>query len=846
MQKRVSTNIQSYTAHIKTTQQPKTLLSKIINNNDSLEATLSLIYLLAANHPVIHPEILMFLDKMKIPKDDNEYACEQWVVKIVFIILECKQYDTGFTVLRTINIDYINFVLDLLHKESCIQTVKNLIIDLGLDFKDHLLREIKKNENTTFMRNSISVVIDLYADVDLMDVAFLVESEHFFLRNAFLEILFLKIQGKAKIEFDAFEVFYERLNDLNFYVRSKSLHILGLLYNEGLVEERINEVMQRVLVKIHDKTMIVRKRAICFFSNYLIKADHAVADEAINNIFGEALDKVSLLMKSGTSSEYIEILHLLKLCYYYEVNKAKEYFEMSFELIWDQKSKFHLLGCIREIIERMDPVDFFYKFSKENENYRKILQSIKFKKNWVEKIKVNLLKGVSVYESSFVLSNVVNIDIDYNLLFLVTKILFSSSNKGELETNCEVYKNILMMILRNIGKGCRCNKPDCQDCEVKQKAMTQIWKNVAKMNFCSFDIIDISIKILMRNKEFETNLIKMVEVLQTKKSHVILVYSLGRMALEITHFLDKAENKIKQLNIKLNDSPLGNIKEKRLSISRLSLRRNPNQVNNTFIENTIIDNTFIDNTMIFDNLQKRDEKDDVSDFIFLLKENRLFFSPDSIFREFLPLIKQMMDDQNSFLQNLGFITIFRYMSCSSEFFLENIEFLEKGLSSNDDRIQNTSLIALSEFIITYSAWVESYIPILFQTLEHKNLILKKNTLLIIYYMVTNNLIKLKGYGKNITKLLFDEDLSVIVKKLISELSENDIIGITYETAIAFDFENKKEAMKELMRHIEKEKTKEVLIERIKLKNGDEEILEDIKMTMTVKNEDESTRADVCV
>ncbi|KAM0677375.1 condensin complex non-SMC subunit Cnd1 [Binucleata daphniae] len=935
MNRKISTNLQTYLHQAESTKTPSILFNEIVTNNDSLTDSLSLIYTIAQKHQSIDQKIIDYL--ITFEYNEMDYEVKELIVKIIFVIIErlkSKQskvksnanveddevttnntksnslLDHICYILNCVSFDLTNFLLNALNYENCIETVKEIIEKTKCyNFVIEVMKEIKRNENSTPCKNAIKIIVYFSKYFSIEEFEVLNENEHFYFRICYLEIIYEKMHNKSveksinrsrkekkkHINDDdssnasngsissedvssediknnsnsaidkplsvSVYVILERLSDLNHFVRSKAIQLLGNLFTENMLKKQINEILLILTSKIHDKTVIVRKKSICFFSNYLMVNNNEILDCNLNSIFSAALNNSMILLKSRVTSEVVEIIHFIKLAYFYKVKDSKSAFENLFNLIWDKKTKKVILESIKEIIERTDPVTFFYTFCSNNESYKKVMKSIKFRKNWIERIQNNFFSNNLLFESSIILSNVKNQCVSSRFVSFATHILFKSANEEELKINCEIYKNVLKMIVNN-HKNNEVNK----DMNEYEDITTIVAKNLVKMNFIDFQIIDLTIKILFKNKKYETNILKMIEMMKVKEDNVKIVYCIGSICSELHFFLENVERQVKN---KANNNEKTNFDNK-------TLVNKSSNVDNSFINNSMIDNTFINNSLIdctfVNKLQEKNDLEEVNDFLTYLKEKEIIYNSNSLIKEILPIVKEMIqfskEDINEGanhcvddLQNIAYITMYKIMLCSSEFFIENIKYLKNGLKSTNMKVKNTSIFALADFIVNYSAWVEKFTDTFFDILEMDDScstngdntsiydgnasiingdspcdVIQKNCILIVFKMILKNLIKLKGHGKVLVMLINNNNIGNIIQKLISSLTENEIFNILYETVCEVSFDEIKDKIEFICRLISKDKLKENLYNKMVEVNGSEKMNEISKVLKHDKRE----------
>ncbi|EJW01260.1 hypothetical protein EDEG_00533 [Edhazardia aedis USNM 41457] len=240
------------------------------------------------------------------------------------------------------------------------------------------------------------------------------------------------------------------------------------------------------------------------------------------------------------------------------------------------------------------------------------------------------------------------------------------------------------------------------------------------------------------------------------------------------------------------------IRDRRMNLKRLSLQnslktcnQNENETNNILYNDSVFYNATIVDLSAFDQtikectfIESLKKEENISDYIFFLKEKELFYNKDSVFYEIKSIIIQLIGHSNEEIRNIAYISIFRMMQCSSELFQDHKNLIIKALTDNSKKIRNTALFALADFIKLYSAWVDTLTIYLFKNLFSSKAI-KTNAISLIYNLVKNNHLKLKNYGVYCSLAFIDDDLKAIMKRLCRDISENDVANIFYDTFVFF-------------------------------------------------------------
>lgn len=95
--------------------------------------------------------------------------------------------------------------------------------------------------------------------------------------------------------------------------------------------------------------------------------------------------------------------------------------------------------------------------------------------------------------------------------------------------------------------------------------------------------------------------------------------------------------------------------------------------------------------------------------------------------------------------------------------------------SEDPTICGNVAIALGDVAVSFSTIVDENSKELYRGLSNRNIIVKKNTLMVLTHLILNGMIKVKGQLGEMAKCLEDEDprIADLAKLFFTELSTKD-------------------------------------------------------------------------
>ncbi|EOB13259.1 13S condensin subunit [Nosema bombycis CQ1] len=503
-----------------------------------------------------------------------------------------------------------------------------------------------------------------------------------------------------------------------------------------------------------------------------------------HDVFMQILNKVTIYLNSQISGDLQVFIEFIKLCLYYEIEGSREAFEMIFDFVLEGEED-SLSTCFSDIIVRLkmrkiSPYSFLKQFIYSNSpSFNQILKVL-YKKRIIDNdfyfnVVDLFLKGIDLLECSYLLRNIpkqIEEDLFYNLLKYTTGVLFSVQDSESLSEALKVYCNVLKIRVKRTGgnvkgnnsskvegdskvdKDTGGNEPNLDQPNItnlNSTITTLIIKNLAKMVFFDYQTVQVSIQSLyFLSKNPEESVSQLLNTLSLKNVNSLkLIYSVGCIGVLHLEYLEKLENLAKKKKTKMDTIIPEDIKERRRSInaSRLSINSNIEMsilnemsigesncngdyseimVNKRKKRNTINNTINNNNNFNFDQ-----DLSDISDFFFFIKEKDLLYNKDALLYGYSKDIPKYCREGNDKIQEVSYLTLFKLMCLSSEYFLEHKDLLKSSFKHPNPKIRANSVIAMGDFLLYYNSITEDLSQLLFMNLNDKDLIVKRNTLLII-------------------------------------------------------------------------------------------------------------------
>ncbi|KAL4254139.1 Condensin complex subunit 1 [Abortiporus biennis] len=223
-------------------------------------------------------------------------------------------------------------------------------------------------------------------------------------------------------------------------------------------------------------------------------------------------------------------------------------------------------------------------------------------------------------------------------------------------------------------------------------------------------------------------------------------------------------------------------------------------------------------------------EDDIGERIAAIRETELLYGPDSLLAIYGPLIVHICGSPHKFknrtLRAAATLAFSKFLCVSSQFCDQHHALLFKILeTSKDPSIRSNTVIALGDVAVSFSSIIDENSNELYKGLSDPDLIVKKNTLMVLTHLILNGMIKVKGQLGEMAKCLEDTDnrIADLAKLFFSELStkENaiynnlpDVISHLSVGAHAVDEEVFQSTMRYIFSFIEKEKQAENIVEKL--------------------------------
>ncbi|KAJ9105989.1 hypothetical protein QFC19_003324 [Naganishia cerealis] len=152
-------------------------------------------------------------------------------------------------------------------------------------------------------------------------------------------------------------------------------------------------------------------------------------------------------------------------------------------------------------------------------------------------------------------------------------------------------------------------------------------------------------------------------------------------------------------------------------------------------------------------------EDDIGDLIANVREKELLYGEDSLLAVYGPLIAHIAEPRNP------------YKFCEDELPL----LLRILKSSKDPVIRSNIVIALGDIAVSFGSIIDENSDRLYEGLSDQDMLVKKNTLMVLTHLILNGMIKVKGQLGEMAKCLEDEDsrISDLAKLFFTELSTKD-------------------------------------------------------------------------
>lgn len=224
-------------------------------------------------------------------------------------------------------------------------------------------------------------------------------------------------------------------------------------------------------------------------------------------------------------------------------------------------------------------------------------------------------------------------------------------------------------------------------------------------------------------------------------------------------------------------------------------------------------------------------EDDIGDLIAEIKEKELLYGDRSLLAVYGPLIAQVCASslktyKSPILRQSAVLALAKLMMVSSQFCEAHLALLFRILeTSKDPIIRSNIVIALGDIAVCFGSLIDENSDHLYQGLGDRDLVVKKNTLMVLTHLILNGMIKVKGQLGEMAKCLEDDEQRIadLAKLFFKELSTKDnalynnlqdVISHLSVGSHAVDEETFEKTMKYIFTFIEKEKQAEAIVDKL--------------------------------
>ncbi|CAG8579451.1 5283_t:CDS:10 [Ambispora gerdemannii] len=232
-------------------------------------------------------------------------------------------------------------------------------------------------------------------------------------------------------------------------------------------------------------------------------------------------------------------------------------------------------------------------------------------------------------------------------------------------------------------------------------------------------------------------------------------------------------------------------------------------------------------------------EDEFGEAISHIREKELLFGSNSLLPVFGSMATHICSNNKSYkdptLQIAATLALSKFMCVSSEFCENNLQLLLTILErATEPIIRSNIIIALGDMTVCFNNVIDENINYLYKRLADPDIMVKKNTLMVLTHLILNGMIKVKGQLGEMAKCLEDKDerISDLARLFFTELASKDnavynnlpdIISNLSSGENAVNEDSFKEIMKFLFEFIEKDKQTENVVEKLcqRFKNLDD-------------------------
>ncbi|WRT63457.1 uncharacterized protein IL334_000362 [Kwoniella shivajii] len=223
-------------------------------------------------------------------------------------------------------------------------------------------------------------------------------------------------------------------------------------------------------------------------------------------------------------------------------------------------------------------------------------------------------------------------------------------------------------------------------------------------------------------------------------------------------------------------------------------------------------------------------EDDIGELISGIRERELLFGEKSLLAVYGPMIAGICASpkryRNPSLRQAATLSLTKLMCVSAQFCESHLLLLFKILeTSKDPVVRSNIVIALGDIAVCWGSMIDDNSERLYQGLSDPDLVVKKNTLMVLTHLILNGMIKVKGQLGEMAKCLEDPDtrISDLAKLFFTELSTkdnalyNNLQDVISHLSVGdhkVDEETFERTMRFIFTFIEKDKQAESIVEKL--------------------------------
>jgi condensin complex subunit 1 len=173
-------------------------------------------------------------------------------------------------------------------------------------------------------------------------------------------------------------------------------------------------------------------------------------------------------------------------------------------------------------------------------------------------------------------------------------------------------------------------------------------------------------------------------------------------------------------------------------------------------------------------------EDEFVDNVASVRERELLFGTKSILSSFGPILVHICTHNQRFrhpiLQVMSTVSLCKFMCVSSDFCEAHLQILFTILErSQNPLIRSNIIIGVGDLTICFNSLIDQNISYLYNRLKDSDFHVKKNTLMVLTFLILNGMIKVKGQISEMARCTEDPDDRIrdIAKAFFKELSTKD-------------------------------------------------------------------------